>query len=142
MTVSLSPGEYVEQISSISLILQVSITNLSQFFVDLSAHVTLVELLQCVSENPLPVFQKLLLQDLPTELHCQIMEVAGQHAARQLGSTCKYFHSISLSYIYQVCVLSIENRKLLICIRSHAPLTCLFNYQTSRYGVRTPPSLN
>ncbi|KAJ3474079.1 hypothetical protein NLI96_g12662 [Meripilus lineatus] len=56
--------------------------------------------LKYLSMYPTPIFQKLLLLDLPPELVHYVMFVATSGDARRLGSTSKYFRKISLSYIY------------------------------------------
>lgn len=60
------------------------------------------DVLEHLSQHPKPVFQKLLLQDLPTELIHHIMLAADLDGSRLLGSTSKYFRAIALSYVYKV----------------------------------------
>ncbi|TFK56595.1 hypothetical protein OE88DRAFT_1803274 [Heliocybe sulcata] len=57
---------------------------------------------KALRKHPEPIFQKLPLPDLPTELLEQIMSSLGQSKARLLGSTCRLLREISLRFgIYE-----------------------------------------
>ncbi|KAJ3486438.1 hypothetical protein NLI96_g4248 [Meripilus lineatus] len=58
------------------------------------------KLLEYLSDHPMPIFQKLRLQDFPPELIHHIMKVADMDVARSLGSASKYFKEVASSYIY------------------------------------------
>ncbi|KAJ3489469.1 hypothetical protein NLI96_g2103 [Meripilus lineatus] len=69
------------------------------------------KLLKYLSEHPTPIFQKLLLQDLPPELIHQIMQLAERKEVRNLGSASKYFRGFALSYVYLSRHFDIPNMK-------------------------------
>ncbi|KAJ3474078.1 hypothetical protein NLI96_g12661 [Meripilus lineatus] len=68
--------------------------------------------LECLSEHPTPVFQKLLLRDFPPELIHHIMFLANSADAQRLGSTSKYFRKTSLSHIYISRIFDIPFRPI------------------------------
>ena len=53
-------------------------------------------------EHPEPVFQKILLQDLPVGLLHRIMDIAGLEGARLLGSASHSLRDIASSHVYSV----------------------------------------
>ena len=58
--------------------------------------------LETIDLNPTPRIQTLCLLDLPPEILHIIVGRYDNHNARRLGSTCRYLHTISRSYIYKV----------------------------------------
>ncbi|KZT07739.1 uncharacterized protein LAESUDRAFT_104354 [Laetiporus sulphureus 93-53] len=54
-----------------------------------------------LSSHPQPVFQKLLLADLPIELIHHIMELGDVDVARRLAATCRRFYEISSAHAYK-----------------------------------------
>lgn len=87
--------------------------------------------LKYLSMYPTPIFQKLLLLDLPPELVHYVMFVATSGDARRLGSTSKYFRKISLSYIYTVSHRLISALTDLMLFDSPARLTYHSNQDRS-----------
>lgn len=78
-----------------------SLTLVSVSF-QVQASFLLEKLLEYLSDHPMPIFQKLRLQDFPPELIHHIMKVADMDVARSLGSASKYFKEVASSYIYVV----------------------------------------
>ncbi|TCD69871.1 hypothetical protein EIP91_005948 [Steccherinum ochraceum] len=59
-----------------------------------------------LSDNPAPIFQRLLINHLPPELlHIIFDQYLDQYNARRLGSTCRLFRDIAMTYIYRSCNL-------------------------------------
>ena len=77
-------------------------------FVSSTSNIISDGLLRQLALNPTPIFQKMLLRDLPPELIHHIMQLAGTHDARVLGSASRYFRGFAMSYIYRVRSLPVS----------------------------------
>lgn len=60
------------------------------------------QVMATLKQSPHPVFQKMCLTDLPSELLHIIVRSTDHNEARLLGSTCKLLRDISRFYIYRV----------------------------------------
>ncbi|KAJ3489476.1 hypothetical protein NLI96_g2108 [Meripilus lineatus] len=65
-------------------------------------------LLRQLALSPPPIYQKLLLQDLPPELIHHIMQLADTGDARALGSVSRYFRGLAMSRIYPIWSLDLQ----------------------------------
>ena len=71
---------------------------------------SVTDIVSDIVQSSAPIFQKLCLIDLPTEVLCHVMQCCTHSEALRLGLSCALLRNVSLQYIYTVSRLTVLSR--------------------------------